>query len=412
LQKLTKIKITVLGATNFIIVLASTILFPLFPAMGEALNLTLRDLSWMVTLVSFPAAVVCPLGGLLADRWNRKHVIAISLALYGLGGLLAGLAVLVINNPFPVILAGRLMQGIGSATPMFLTHALAGDIFQSSERHQTVGLLEAANGIGKITSPIIGAALGLVVWYAPFFLYPLVSIPVALAVWFSIHEPEHPPVDWNEQKKAFKLFKNRSRVLTLLAGVITIFVLIGLMFWMSDVLEGKLDGGKIIRGIILSLPVGALMLTTFTSGFFGKHLGTRYTVGAGLMLMAAALVSIPWIFDTLLFWLAIILVGVGSGMILPAMDTVSTSVAKKEYRGLLTTTYGASRSLGSALAPYTFAVLMDMGTQAPFFPIAAVTALTGILILLYLKNEEILPEELLPDNDNDKKANGQNEDNN
>jgi len=407
LKESIKLKIAALGATNFIIVLVNTILFPVFPVMARALDLTLRDLSWMVVLVSFPAAVVCPLGGLLADRWSRKHVITISLGLYGLGGLLSGLAVLLMERPFYVILAGRLMQGFGSATPMYLTTALAGDIFQSSERHQTVGLLEAANGTGKIMSPLIGATFGLLAWYAPFFLYPLVSLPVALAIWYTVQEPGHPPVAWEEQKKAFKLFQNLSRVLTLAAGVVTIFVLIGTMFWLSDVLEDKIDGGKIIRGIILSLPVIALMLTTFLSAFFGKHLGTRYTVGIGMLLKAVSLVSIPFLFETLLFWPAIALVGVGSGMILPAMDTVSTSVAKREYRGILTTTYGASRSLGAALAPYIFAILMDAGILIPFFPIAAGAAVTGILVLLFLNNEEILPQELLPEEEGDNHAPGE-----
>ncbi len=404
MKNATRLKVAALGSTNFIIVLVNTILFPVFPTMARALDIGLRDLSWIVALVSFPAAVICPLGGILADRWSRKHVITISLGIYGLGGLLSGLAVLFLEEPFPAILAGRLMQGIGSATPMYLTTALAGDIFQSSERHKTVGILEAANGTGKIFSPIIGALAGLLAWYAPFFLYPLLSIPVALSIRLSVNEPGHPPVGWKDQKEAFSLFRNRSRLLTLVAGVATIFILIGLQFWLSNVLEDKLEGGKIMRGIILSVPVLFLMLTTLLSGILGQHLGTRLTIGGGLLLKAASLASIPYLFDTVFIWLAIALVGVGTGMILPAMDTVSTAVAKREYRGILTTTYGASRSLGSALAPYTFAVLMEAGRLAPFLPVALGAAVVGAVVLLLLNNEEILPQELLPEEEQEEQG--------
>lgn len=165
----TILKVSALGSTNFIIVLVNTILFPVFPLMSENLDISVRQLSWLVLLVSFPAALLSPVGSMLADRWNRKHIIVISLVIYGLGGLIAGLSSIFLAHPFTMILVGRLLQGIGSATPMFLTTALAGDIFQSAERHKIVGLLETANGMGKLLSPMIGAVVGLLAWYAPFF---------------------------------------------------------------------------------------------------------------------------------------------------------------------------------------------------------------------------------------------------
>jgi len=400
LHTATRLKIATLGATNFIVVLVSTLLFPIFPAMERALEINIRELSLIIAVTSFSAAILSPLGGILADRWNRKHVITTSLILYGLGGLLAGLAIVYLANPFPVILTGRLLQGIGTATPMFLTIALAGDMFQSKERYKTVGLLEAANGLGKILSPIIGGTIGLLLWYLPFFLYPLLALPIALAIWLTVQEPKHPPVGWQDQKEAFRLFRNRSRILTLLAGVVTIFVLIGTQFWLSNMLETKLDGGKFIRGLILSLPVIFMMLTTFLSGILGSKLGTRFTIGSGMFLMAASLFLIPSLFESLLFWPILAVIGIGAGMILPAMDTVSTAAAKKEYRGILTTTYGASRSMGSALAPYIFAVLMEGGNLAPFMPVATGTVVAGAVVLLFLNNQEILPPELLPEEDN------------
>lgn len=280
---------------------------------------------------------------------------------------------------------------------MFLTTALAGDIFQSTERVKVVGLLETANGMGKLFSPILGAIVGLLGWYAPFFVYPVVAVPVALAIWITIKEPEKPPVSWQKQKKAFSLLKNRSRLLSLCTGFVTLFMLIGTLFWMSDILENKLQGGTVLKGLILSMPVMAMMATTLVAEFLGKHLGTKLTIGTGLLLMSLSLTAIPYTFNSLLFWLATACVGVGTGMVLPQLDTISTSVTKREYRGILTTVYGAGRSLGAALAPYTFAVLMESGREATFFPIAAGTAAMGIAILLFLHDQEILPQKFTPE---------------
>jgi len=391
----TKIKIAALGSTNFIIVLVNTILFPVFPQMARALDISLKELSWLVVIVSFPAALLSPIGGILADRWSRKHIITISLLIYGLGGLVAGLAVLFFAQPFYIMLLGRLLQGIGSATPMFLTTALAGDIFRSAERVKAVGLLETANGTGKLFSPLLGAVVGLLGWYAPFFVYPLVAVPVALAIWLTIKEPEQQPVEWAEQKKAFSLFINPSRLLSLAAGFVTLFVLIGTLFWMSDILEDKLRGGEIIRGLILSMPVMAMMATTLVAEYFSKHMGAKLTMAAGLLLMAGSLAAVPFTFESIIFWPVTALVGIGTGMVLPQLDTISTSVTRREYRGVVTTVYGAGRSLGAALAPYIFAVLMEGGREATFFPVAAGAAIMGLTLLLLLHEEQILPRNFL-----------------
>lgn len=166
---------------------------------------------------------------------------------------------------------------------------------------------------------------------------------------------------------------------------------------MSNILEAKLDGGKIIKGFILSVPVMTMMATTLASGFFGKYLGARLTMGIGLFIASTTLTSIPFIYELIIFWPVIALVGVGTGMVLPPLDTISTAVTKREYRGILTTVYGSSRSLGAALAPYTFALLMEAGHRMTFFPVASGAALVGLIIILFLHDEEILPQNLLAD---------------
>ena len=154
------------------------------------MNLSLTKVSLLVVFANIPSALLSPLGGVLADRFTRKAIILPSLLLFGTGGLLAGLAALLLKNPFPFLLGSRVIQGIGAAAPMYLAMALAGDIFQSTERAQAVGLMETASGLGKLLAPIIGALAGLISWIAPFFLYPLLSVPVALAIFFLIREPQ------------------------------------------------------------------------------------------------------------------------------------------------------------------------------------------------------------------------------
>ncbi len=320
--------------------------------MARDLNVNLTDLAILVGIVSFPAAVINLFGGILSDRFGRKLVMVVSLVIYGLGGLLAGLAVLFAARPYSLMLAGRFLRGLGSATPMFLSVALVGDIFQSIERSKAVGFLETANGLGKVSSPVIGGVIGLLSWRAIFFIYPLVAIPVAAATWIYIKEPkQNREVDWNKHKEAFLLFKNKSRMLSLVAAFMAIFILIGTMFWMSDFLGAKLEINKLLRGIIIALPAVAMMLTTLTAGFISTRLHPRIIMAAGMMLLGGSAILLGFFFNSLLFWPLIVLVGAGAGITLPAIDLVSTSVKSKDIRGLTTTIYGSARSLGAALPP-------------------------------------------------------------
>ena len=220
-------KIALLGSSNYITVLVNTVLFPVFPLIAKALDLTLKDLAVMVGIVSFPSAAINLFSGIIADRLGTKKVIVISLFIYGLGGLIAGVsAILLDGDAYPYILVGRFLQGIGSATPMYLAVALVGDIFDGAQRAKNLGFLETANSLeAKYPSPIIGAVVGLISWYAIFFIYPLLAFPIAVATWFYISEPveEGGSVDWESQKKAFALFKNHSRLLSLIATFLLLF---------------------------------------------------------------------------------------------------------------------------------------------------------------------------------------------
>lgn len=395
----TKLSLATLGTTNFISVLANTILFPIFPTMRKALNLGLTEISLLVLLVSFPSAILNPLGGLLADTWGRKRIIVPSLFIYGLGGLIAGLAIIMIEDPYPVILAGRLLQGIGSATPMYLTTALAGDLFQSKERNKAMGILETSNGLGKLFSPLIGAFVGLIVWYAPFFVYPIVSFPVAILIWVLIKEPpRNQPINWKNNIETLKLFKNTSKILSLIIAFISIFLLIGTLFWMSDFLDARLDAGKIARGFLLSLPIAALISTTLFSGWLNNKFGPRIIMIAGTILMSVSFLFIPFTAHNVFLWPIVLVLGAGAGLIFPSLDTISSAITSKEHRGLFTTIFGGFRCLGAAIAPSALSLLLKKGLFISFIPLAIASLFIGVISIFLIREADILPEELQTEN--------------
>ena len=183
------VHVAVLAAVPFVMVLGNSMLIPVFPQLKRAMDLTQFQVGLLITVFSIPAALVIPFAGVLSDHIGRRKVIAPALAVYGLGGLIAGGAALLLEQPYGVVLAGRIVQGVGAGGTYLLAVALAGDLFTGSGRTKVLGVLEAANGVGKVVSPILGAAVALIVWWAPFFVYGVLALPVALLVWFVIDEP-------------------------------------------------------------------------------------------------------------------------------------------------------------------------------------------------------------------------------
>ena len=175
--------IGVLATVPFIMVLGNSMLIPVLPAIQKALDGSLLQVGLLITAFSVPAGLTIPFAGMLSDHTGRKT----SWFPPSSSTVLAGcwpesLPCSLKENAYPYILGARIIQGIGAGGTYQLAMALAGDLIQDNERAQVLGLLEAANGLGKVISPLAGAAIGLIAWYMPFFVYGVLALPIALAI--------------------------------------------------------------------------------------------------------------------------------------------------------------------------------------------------------------------------------------
>ena len=84
-------------------------------------------------------------------------------------------------------------------------------------------------------------------------------------------------------------------------------------------------------------------------------------------------------------------VGLGSGFVLPSLDTMVTSAASGQARGMVTSVYGAVRFFGVALGPPAFGWLMEHGRFVVFVPPAVLAAGAAIFVMLALQLELLKP---------------------
>lgn len=387
-------------------VLGNSMLIPVLPKIQSELHVGLVQVGLLITVFSIPAGIVIPFAGMLSDRIGRTKIMFPALLIYGFGGLLAGLfAVLFKDKAFPFIIGARIIQGIGAGGTYQLGMALAGDLIQSSERSKILGLLEASNGLGKVISPLAGAAIAIISWYMPFFVYGVLAIPIGFLILLVVKEDVQKlkqqvqpiPKYFQDLVNIFKS-KGIPLMIAFVSGFLALFALFGLLSFFSDVLEKQFHIDIFPRGLILGIPVLIMAITAYILGTVMQKKMTqilKWAAVLGLFLLAAGLILFCPFKN--IWWLTISssILGLGTGAILPSLNTLITSSAPKTERGLVTCLYGTVRFFGVAIGPPLFGLAEKISKPPIFLPTAGICILFGLLFLFLVNPKKIIPKEIL-----------------
>ncbi|MFP4974150.1 MFS transporter [Paenibacillus sp. CN-4] len=384
--------IVAIGSIPLIMTLGNSMLIPVLPTMKSELHLSSFQSSLTITLFSLVAAFSIPVLGYLSDRFSRKAVIIPALILYGAGGILAGVAAAWLPNAYMWILAGRVLQGIGAAGTAPIAMALTGDLFKGSEESRVLGLVEASNGFGKVMSPILGSLIALLVWYGVFFAFPLVVLVSIILTWVFIKEKkktEDPPALKQYAKGLLGVFKQEGRWLftAYLAGATCLFTLFGILFFLSETLEKQYNVTGVMKGLVLAIPLLVMCTTSYITGSkIGKdqHRMKKLIV-LGFALITASYASLSLISNLTLFISVLAVSSLGTGLVLPCINSFITGAVGKERRGFVTSLYGSVRFFGVAIGPPLFGWLMEWSRLGMFISIACFTLAVGVLAAFLIR---------------------------
>lgn len=397
MQKNKGMTIFAISSIPLILVLGNSMLIPVLPRMKTELDVSQFKISLIISVFSIAAAISIPILGYLSDRFSRKAVIIPALILYGSGGLLAGAAAAWFSNPYTWILGGRIMQGLGAAGTAPIAMALTGDLFKGGEQSKVLGLVEASNGFGKVISPIIGSLLALIFWYAAFFAFPVFClISVLLTIFFVKEkkaEKEPPPVG-QYVKGLASVFKTEGRWLfaAYFTGATCLFTLFGILFYISDILEKDYGIDGVLKGAILAIP---LLFMTTTSYFTGSKIGKKMPLMKKLIILGLLLMTISFstltLFKSLVPFFAILAISsIGTGLVLPCINSFITGSVPMDRRGFVTSLYGSVRFLGVAIGPPVYSSLMEWSRSGMFLTTASLTFIAALLslTLIHVKKKE------------------------
>ena len=167
------------SGVSFMIMLDSNIVAVSLPSIARDLNATFADIEWVVSAYILTFAALLMPSGALADRFGRRRMLTVGLAIFTLASLLCGLA------PSALILNGaRAVQGVGAAIELSAALAVLGHAFRGAERAKAFGFWGTVVGVAVAVGPLVG---GLITsgfgWRWAF----LVNLPFGAAlIWLAI----------------------------------------------------------------------------------------------------------------------------------------------------------------------------------------------------------------------------------
>lgn len=381
--------------------------------------------AWGITLYTLGLAISVPIIGKLSDRYGRKKLFILEIALFGLGSLLVAL-----SPNFSFYLVARFLQALGGGGIFIIGSSHVLSTMEPEKQGKALGMLGGMNGIAAVLGPNIGSMLLDLTgnWH---FLF-LINVPIAILLiifgWIKLEETKDPQtgrldlfgtvllsfavlgimygltniegVDFGKSLLApnvygfilvgvvlfigllyhenrleskggdpilpYRLLKQPAYLLTLLLGAFSGALIMGMVFipaFTEQVLGiAAENAGYWMTPLALASGVGAAM-----GGILVDKKGPITAVFLSGIITAIGFVLFPtWIDAKWQFIISSSIAGLGLGIILGAPLNILATEKLKSDKGSALATLSLSRQVGMTLAPAIYAGFIARGfTQIP-----------------------------------------------
>src|SRR5512134_2190150 len=176
------------SAALFMVVLDNLVVSTALPVIREDLGATIEELEWTVNAYTLTFAVFLLTGAALGDRFGRRRMFVIGVAIFTAASALAAM-----STSVEMLLAGRMAQGIGAAIVTPLTLTLLSAAVPAERRGLALGGWGAVGGLAIAIGPLVGGAIveG-VAWNWIFWVNVPIGIALVPVAWIGLRESHGP----------------------------------------------------------------------------------------------------------------------------------------------------------------------------------------------------------------------------
>ena len=373
----------VIWGVTLMAVLGSSSVSPAFPKVVAELGVSPGQVGLLITVFTLPGVFLTPVAGVLSDKFGRKTVLIPSLLLFGVAGGACALA-----RDFELLLGLRVLQGVGAAALGATNVTLIGDLFAGRERTAALGYNSSVLSTGTASYPAIGGALATFGWYYPFAL-PLLAIPIAFLVAFSLHNPEpHSEQSLKEYARSiWSAVKDRT-VAGLFAGSLVTFILLfgPLIVYLPILMDQAFGVSPLVIGIVVASTSLTTALASTQIGNLTSRFSEKTLVRASFVLYAAALALVAFVPYWWLLFVPTVIFGVAQSLNLPNVFSLLNEAAPGENRGAFLALNSTILRLGQTLGPVLMAVIAaPLGLAGAYLVAGALAAAMFVVALALIR---------------------------
>jgi EmrB/QacA subfamily drug resistance transporter len=166
----------VLCLSLLVVVIDNTILNTALPTLARVLHADTSSLQWIADAYTLCFAALLVPAGALGDRYGRRLSLIGGLGVFALGSAAAAFA-----SGTGMLIAARVVMGLGAAFVMPATLSILNAVFPPRERPQAIAAWSAVAGVGIVIGPTLGGLLLSHFWWGSVFLINVPLVILALA---------------------------------------------------------------------------------------------------------------------------------------------------------------------------------------------------------------------------------------
>jgi MFS family permease len=355
----------------FSVGLGQSFAFVLVPPLARDLGLSVIETSTIFAISAIAWAATSASWGRASDRYGRRNIAIIGLIGYSVSIIalitplfLVEKNVLDFAYLLPLLVLGRLINGlIGSATRP-AAFAYMADISDRSKRTKKFARLESSFLIGTIMGPMIGGFLFLYSKALPFYVFALCGGIAAIGILLTF--PKNIKQKTAEKVISKLTFNNASvwpfLVVAALFSLCQASLLQSIGFFITDVFSAEKD-----LPLVISLTFGLLSISTVVSQYIFtdlKPIANNKLLIYGTFLLAISYVQAALSSSIALFYLAMMVNGMGAGMVRPANASALSLAQTPDDQGTAAGYLGSVIPIGHILTPL---VAMPIYQYAPHY---------------------------------------------
>jgi EmrB/QacA subfamily drug resistance transporter len=395
----------------FMVMLDMTVVTVALPSIQRNLNATEQSLEWTINAFSLGLASLTLLGGKMGDRFGRRRLFLVGLAIFTVSS-----AACALSQTDSQLVAGRAVQGAGGALMMTLSLSIIVAAFPPRRLPIALGIWAGTSAFGLAIGPLVG---GLLVdnagWASVFWINVPVGVAAIAVSWLIVPESNDPTTraldvagtvlataglfafvwglidtssnDWGSVDVITKLGVGLALIAAFVlreaytrepmlplrffrslrfstANLVMLglgFAMFGAIYFLTLYLQ-NVQGYSAVDTGLRSLPLTTMViLVAPPAGRLSARFGPRRFVITGMLLCALSVFELSGLrpdspYSAMWPWLVVL--GVGTAMTMPVLAAAAMSSAEEAKAGVASGILNTARQVGTALG---VAVLGSIG---------------------------------------------------